>query len=108
MKNAQNTRSKPEAAVPGILERLHLRVTVVAVRRLEQQIVIGVGIERRIEIDEIDALVFDVLTQNGKIVAIKKACCGRVSCALRHSHPENFPFEIYPARLKHAGADHCA
>ena len=64
--------------MPGIVKGLDLRLALMPVRRLEQQIVIGVGIERRIEIDEIDALVFDVLAQNGKIVAIR-ACCGRVA-----------------------------
>ena len=46
---------------------MYLRLALVSVRRLEEQIVIGVGIERRIEIDEIDALVVDVLARMARL-----------------------------------------
>ncbi len=63
-------------SVPAIAKGFDLRLALVPVRRLEKHIIIRVGIERRIEIDEIDALVFDVLAQNGKVVAIKKRVAG--------------------------------
>lgn len=59
--------------------------TLMPVRRLEQHIVIGVGIERWIEIDEIDAFVSNVLAQNGEIVAIKKRVLG--GCFLHVASP---------------------
>ncbi|MGI8568447.1 MAG: hypothetical protein ACR2KT_04960 [Methylocella sp.] len=58
--------------MPRIVKNLDLRLALVPIRRLEEDIISGVGIKGRIEIDEIDALVFDVLAQNGEIVAIKK------------------------------------
>jgi hypothetical protein len=71
--------------MPGIVKSLDLRLALVPVRRPEEQIVIGVGIERRIEIDEIDALVLDVLAQNGKVVTIKECVAGR--CLLHQAMP---------------------
>ena len=53
-------------------EPVECSVDYLPVRRLEKQIVSGVGIEGRIEIDEIDALARDMLAQNCEIVAIKK------------------------------------
>ncbi len=67
--------------VPGIVERLDLRLALVAVRRLEQHIVGGVGIERRVEIDEIDALAGDVLAQHREVVTIEQL----VGHAARHN-----------------------
>ena len=51
------------APVPRILEGGDLRVGFVALRRFEQQVVIALGIERRIEIDQIHRFVGDVLTE---------------------------------------------
>ena len=56
--------------VPGILERLDLRVAVVAFGRFEQDVVVGVRIERRIEIDQVHALVLYVIAQDVEIVAV--------------------------------------
>ena len=52
--------------------------------RLEQHIVDGAGIERRIEIDEIDALVLDVIAQDIEIVAVEQRIGGRrlAHCAI--------------------------
>ncbi len=47
--------------VPRILESLDLRLRAFARRCLEQHIVRGVRVERRVEIDQVDAFVFDRL-----------------------------------------------
>ncbi len=60
----------PVVPVPRILERLDLRVAVRALGRLEQDIVIGVRIERRVEIDKVHAFVSDMFAQHVQIVAI--------------------------------------
>jgi hypothetical protein len=57
-------------AMPSIVKGLDLRLALMPVRRPEENIVTGVRVERRIEIDEIDALIGDVLAQNGEVVAI--------------------------------------
>jgi hypothetical protein len=56
--------------VPGVLERLDLRVRLLAGRRAEQDVVVGLAVERRIEIDQINRLVLDVLAQDFEIVAL--------------------------------------
>ena len=58
--------------MPGILERFDLAVGRRAGRRLEQDVVVGVRVERRVEIDEIDALVGDMLAQHLEIVTVEK------------------------------------
>src|ERR1043165_1497855 len=55
--------------MPGVFERSDLRVRLVASRRAKEHVVIGFGIERWIEIDEIDCLVANVVAQNLEIVA---------------------------------------
>ena len=47
------------ASVPGIVERGDLSLAVRALWPLEKQVVVAVGIEGKVEIDEIDSLVFD-------------------------------------------------
>jgi hypothetical protein len=37
----------------------------------EQHVVASVAVERRVEVDQIDRLVWDVLAQDGEIVAIE-------------------------------------
>jgi hypothetical protein len=56
--------------LPGILERLDLRRSLRAVTLGEQDVVAGVGIERRIEVDEIDALIGDVSPEHVEVVAV--------------------------------------
>jgi hypothetical protein len=56
--------------VPGVVERLDLRRRLRAARRLEQHVVGGVRIERRVEIDEIDAFAGDAGAQHSEIVTI--------------------------------------
>ena len=56
--------------VPGILERLDLRVAVVAFGRFEQDVVVGVRIERRVEVDQVHAFGAHVIAQDVEIVAV--------------------------------------
>src|SRR2546429_10010452 len=51
---------------PGVGEGVELRLTYLSGRFTKQNVVIGVGIKRRIEIDKIDARV-------GKFLSIRKA-----------------------------------
>ena len=70
--------------VPSIVEGLDLRLRLVPVRRLEKHVIGRVRIERRIEIDEINALVGDVVAQDGEVVAIIERVAARLA-AHRHS-----------------------
>ena len=65
--------------VPGVLEGLDLGLGLLAARRLEQHIVIGVRVERRVEIDQIDTGIRHVLTQHLQVVTVIKSA--------RHRHP---------------------
>lgn len=56
--------------MPGIVKRLDLRLALHPVRGLEQHIVSGVGVERRVKIDQIGAFVGDMLAQNTHIIAV--------------------------------------
>ena len=64
------------APMPRILEGRDLRLGGVALGCLEQQVVIALAVEGRIEIDQIDALVRDVLAQNSEVVAEEEGVRG--------------------------------
>ena len=54
---------------PRIFERFNLRLALFSLGRFEQEIVVALGVERRVEIDEVNSLVLNVLTQHLKVVA---------------------------------------
>jgi hypothetical protein len=56
--------------MPGVLEGFNLRLAVVAARRFEEQVVVALGIERRVEIDEVNGCVRNVLAEDLEIVAV--------------------------------------
>jgi hypothetical protein len=56
--------------MPGVLEGFNLRLAVVAAGRFEEQIVVALGIERRVEIDEVNGFVRNVLAEDLEIVAV--------------------------------------
>ena len=58
--------------VPGVVEGLDLGGALIALRPLEKDVVGGVRIERRVEIDQVDALVPDAVAQHLEVVAIVK------------------------------------
>ena len=71
--------------LPGILERLDLGIGAGgAGRGAEQHIVAGVRIERRVEVDQVDAAVRDVAAQDVQIVAVIKVVGGAVGAGARH------------------------
>ena len=55
---------------PCIIERFDAGVRAVTIGRLEEDVVGGVRIEGRVEIDEIDAGVRDMLAQHREIIAV--------------------------------------
>ena len=57
-----------EAPMPRVVERLNLRRREFAGRLAKEHVVGRVGVERRIEIDQIDALVRHMLAQDGEVV----------------------------------------
>ena len=57
------------APVPGVVEGVNLGGGALAARLLEQDVVGGVGVEGRVEVDEVDALVRDVFPEDAEVVA---------------------------------------
>ena len=55
---------------PGVLEGLDLGVGLGAVFFGDEDVVVGVGIEGRIEIDQIDGFIFDVAAEDFEVVAV--------------------------------------
>ena len=62
--------------VPGVVEGLDLRGAGVAGRPLEQDVVAGVRVERRVEVDEVDARGRDVVAQDLQVVAVVEVVHG--------------------------------
>ena len=58
-----------DAPAPCVVEGGNLRRRLLAAALAEQDVVSGVGIEGRVEVDEVNALVGDVLTQDVEVVA---------------------------------------
>jgi hypothetical protein len=56
--------------VPGIAERPKLRFGLFTRRFFEDHVIIAIAVEGRFEIDEINALVGDMLAQNLQVVAV--------------------------------------
>jgi hypothetical protein len=66
----------PGVPVPGILEGGDLRFALGPRFVLEEDVIAAVGVEGRVEIDEIDALVGDVFAQDVEVVALKEGAAG--------------------------------
>ena len=58
-----------ESPVPGVVKGGDLGGGVLAGAFFEQDVVGGVGVERRVEVDEVDRLVRDVLAEDGEVIA---------------------------------------
>ena len=58
-----------DAPVPGVVEGVDLGGGGLAARLLEEDVVGGVRVEGRVEVDEVDALVLHALAQDGEVVA---------------------------------------
>jgi hypothetical protein len=59
--------------VPRVLKGFNLSMRLFASRRTKQDVVVRVRVERGIEIDEVNALIFDVLPKDAKVVAVIEA-----------------------------------
>jgi len=62
----------PEIArpMPRIFKGGNLRPTLDLLGRFKEEIVVAFGVERQIEVNEIDGLVFDVLAENVEVVDV--------------------------------------
>ena len=58
-----------DAPMPRVVERLNLRRREFAARLAEEHVVGGVRVERRVEVDEVNALARDMLAQDRQVVA---------------------------------------
>jgi hypothetical protein len=56
--------------VPRVLERDELRVALAPRLVLEDDVVVAVGAQRRVEVDEVDRLRVDVAPQDVEVVAV--------------------------------------
>src|ERR1017187_9149759 len=56
--------------MPCVTERFDLRLGPLSRRATEQHVVVGLAIERWIEIDEIHAFALDLISKNGEVVAV--------------------------------------
>jgi hypothetical protein len=56
--------------LPSILEGMNLGARLRAVLLGEEDVVILAGVERRVKIDEIDGLVFDVAPENIEVISV--------------------------------------
>ena len=56
--------------VPSILKCFNLSLAVDPFWRLEEEVVVSFGVERRVQINQIDRLIFEMLTQDAKIVTV--------------------------------------
>ena len=57
------------APMPSVVERGDLRRRLFAALLAEEDVVGGVGVEGRVEVDQVDAFVGDVLAQDVEVVA---------------------------------------
>ena len=64
--------------MPRVLKRGDLRLGLGAGFVFEQDLIIAVAIERRVQIDEVDGLVLDVIPQDVQIVAVVKGVHGKM------------------------------
>ena len=55
--------------VPGVIKRLDLRGGFRPGRSLEQDIIRRVGIERRVEVDQVNAVISDAVAQHAQVIA---------------------------------------
>ena len=58
--------------VLGVLKRLDLRLAVLPLGRFEEEIVVALGVERRVEVDEVHGFVREVVAEDVEVVAVVK------------------------------------
>lgn len=67
--------------VPRVLEGFNLRLARLSLGRFEQEIVVALGIERRVEVDEVNRFGRNVVAEDVKVVAVIELIHGRRVCA---------------------------
>ena len=60
------------APMPRVFKRRDLRLALVPLGRFEQEIVVALGVERRIKVDQVNGFVREVVAQDVKVVAEEK------------------------------------
>src|ERR1039457_6422514 len=60
------------APMPRVFKRRDLRLALVPLGRFEQEIVVALGVERRVEVDEVNGFVLEVLAEHLQVVAEEK------------------------------------
>jgi hypothetical protein len=99
-------RLRLPAPMPSVLDGLNLRFRAAARRRLEQDVVIGVRVKGRIEIDQVDAFRRDAFPEDGEIVAIVQRVGHRPPSDRRSSpSPLEVEAEHNPARGQDDGRE---
>jgi len=58
------------APVPCVLEGLDLRVRLLSRRTFKQHVVVGLAIERGVQVNQIYALALDLIAEDGEIIAV--------------------------------------
>ena len=58
--------------VPGIFKGFNLRLAALTLGRFEEEIVVALRIERRVEVDEVNGFVREVLAEDVEVVAVEK------------------------------------
>ena len=77
----------PNELTRGMLEQ-RVRLPLLAALVFEQHVVRSVGVEGGIQVDQIHALIGDVVAQDGKVVALEQGVLGDpLSCHRSHSQP---------------------
>jgi len=56
--------------MPGVFKGLDLRFAVLALWAFEEQVVVALAVEGRVELDEVHALVLQVLAHHVEVVAV--------------------------------------
>ena len=71
-----------DAPVPSVVEGGNLGGGVLAGALAEEDVVGGVGVEGRVEVYEVNALVGDVLSQYVEVVSRSRACCASLMLSM--------------------------
>lgn len=57
------------APMPGVFKRRNLCVTGLAFGRFEEQVVVPLAVEGRVEVDQVNGFVWEVVTEDVEVVA---------------------------------------
>ena len=72
-----------QAPLPRVLERRDLRLGLLAALFGEQHVIVGVGVEGRVEVDQVNSGIGQVATQDVEVVAVIEDVRGEVGSSVR-------------------------